>query len=102
MIFDLPTERFLKNHDHKTKTVSNQGGQYHLHYFKDVINGKNITTWGMTAFLSIVVSALLHSKPPEFDLILGKKFDIENINKYLEQHLFSKLAVSDASLKKNN
>lgn len=96
----MPTERFLSNERHKTKTVTNSGGSYHIHYFKDNVDGKTVTTWGMTAFLAIVVSSLLHARQPDFELILGKNLDINNVNKYLEQYLFSKLSVSQADRKR--
>jgi hypothetical protein len=99
MLFDLPTQRFLSNQGHKGKTVSNESGKYHIHYFKDEINGKTVHTWGLTAFLAIVVSSLLHSRQPDFETLYGKNIDIENVNKGLEAFLLEKLAVSDSHFK---
>lgn len=102
MVFDLPTERFLSNEAHKTKTITNAGGSYLIHYFKDNIdNDKTVTTWGMTAFLAIVVSSLLHAREPDFDVTLEKKVDIQRINEYLEKFLFSKLLVAQAADREN-
>lgn len=102
MVFDLPTERFLSAEGHKTKTITNAGGSYLIHYFKDKIDEKTVTTWGMTAFLAIVVSSLLHAREPDFDVMLGKKVDIQRINSYLEKFLFSKMLVAEAANRQEN
>lgn len=99
LIFDLPTERFLTNANHKTKLFSNASGQYLAHYFKDKIGDRIITTWGFTAFLAIVISSVLHSRTPTFDVFPGHKLTNHNLNQFLEKFFFNKLAVSNTHYK---
>ena len=101
MIFELPTERFLSKLNHRMSSIRNENGEYFIHYFKDVVNGKSITTWGFTAFLSASISSFLHSKSPEFDLDSNFKENpsIKNLNEWFEEFSSNKLAVSEAAFK---
>jgi coenzyme A diphosphatase NUDT7 len=101
MIFDLPTERFLSNHGHEMQTFKNSSGEYHIHYFKDNVQGREIVTWGFTAFLSICVSMILNERAAEFDLVPNRTFKSHDMNSYLEEFLFNKLAVSTEYFKKH-
>ena len=102
MIFDLPTERFLSDANHKISSIKNEKGEYFMHYFKDTLTGKKVTTWGFTAFLSAIVSSVIHGHAPDFELDPNLKWSPKerNLNEFLEQFSFNKLAVSEAAFKK--
>jgi 8-oxo-dGTP pyrophosphatase MutT (NUDIX family) len=102
LFFDLPTERFLTKTNHEMKCFKNESGEYYIHYFNDIVQKREVCTWGLTAFLSIVVSAILNGRAAEFDLIPHSKGIVgSDVNKYLEDYLFSKLAVSREYFKKH-
>jgi coenzyme A diphosphatase NUDT7 len=90
MIFELPTERFLNREGHHHKIIKNGNSEYYIHYFDDIIDEKKITTWGATAFLSIIVSSILHSRTPEFSVDPQIELTNNNIDKYLEDYLLIK------------
>jgi 8-oxo-dGTP pyrophosphatase MutT (NUDIX family) len=94
MLFDLPTERFLSTQNHEMKGFKNDSGEYYVHYFNDTVQNREVVTWGLTAFLSIVVSVILNGRAAQFELIPNKSIEHTDINKYLEEYLFAKLAVS--------
>ncbi len=102
MLFELPTQRFLSKKNHKIELIKNERGMYYIHYFKDHLNNDiEITTWGFTAFLSSIISMIVHNRNPEFDLApSNKKIDLDNLNEFLQEYLFTKLAVSEAYYKK--
>ena len=54
-VFKLPTSRFIsnQNHEHKPFKLRNKD-EYYVHYFKDQIDGAEITTWGLTALICIL------------------------------------------------
>jgi 8-oxo-dGTP pyrophosphatase MutT (NUDIX family) len=99
IIFDLPTERFLSDVKHKVKIQSNESGEYYIHYFKDTVDGRSINTWGFTAFLSIVVSSLLHGRKPAFKLTPYDHHIDDNLNDFLQMFVLRKLAVSETHYK---
>lgn len=90
MIFELPTERFLSKNGHHYKLIKNGKSEYYIHFFDDIINGKKITTWGATAFLSIIISSILHSRVPEFSVDPQIELSNQNINNYLQDYLLVK------------
>ena len=90
-IFEVPTDRFLAGHGHSTKTFPTSEGDYLVHYFKDTIEGKTFTTWGYTALMCIIVSALLHSRKPDFMVDPVFDFEIDKINDVLEKCLHKKI-----------
>ena len=102
MIFEMPTERFLNKANHKMSSIKNENGEYFMHYFKDNINGKSVTTWGFTAFLCAAISSCIHGKSPDFELDLNfkDKPNEQNLNEYFEKFLSNKLSVSQAAFKK--
>lgn len=50
-MFELPTERFLSNRNHEMSCIKNKNGEYFVHYFKDNVCNREITTWGFTVGL---------------------------------------------------
>ena len=91
-IIEVPTKRFLSDYKHIIKFVSNQNGDFLLHYFNDKIYGdRSIKTNGFTAFICIIVSSILHSKLPKFRLLPDVIFDEKNLNEYLESCLLKNL-----------
>jgi hypothetical protein len=95
LVFELPTERFLRDDYHIMKHVSNNNGDYLIHYFQDKINEKLIIqTWGFTAFVAIIVSSILHGKMPNFEIAPSSILDLNNLNSFLENFLIKKLSIS--------
>lgn len=92
-IFQVPTERFLSERGHSTKTYMTENGDYLVHYFEDTVveSGRTFTTWGYTAFMCIVVSALLHARKPDFTVAPGFQFELDQINDMLEKFLYKKI-----------
>jgi peroxisomal coenzyme A diphosphatase NUDT7 len=86
-VFKLPTERFILNEGYSCKQFKAENTEYYLHYFKDTVNDKAIQTWGLTAFVSILVSSLLHSRMPEFQLDPDIKLTDESILGFLDLFL---------------
>lgn len=82
-VFDMPTDRFLRKDGHNMKIFENNNSKYYIHYFQDLIKNRQITTWGFTAFLSIAISSVLHSKQPDFDFISIDSLDSQNLNEFL-------------------
>lgn len=99
LVFDLPTERFLSSSGYEMKHVKNKGGSYYIHYFKDQIKDREVVTWGFTAYLCTVISMILNSRSPEFQLAPNIKFTENDVNSFLEKWLLNKLAVSNAHRK---
>lgn len=90
-VFQVPTDRFLTEAGHSTKAYATESGDYLVHYFEDTVQGRTFTTWGYTAFMCIVVSALLHASQPAFTVAPGFHFEPENINATLEKFLHKKI-----------
>lgn len=90
-VFQVPTDRFLAEAGHSTKSFATESGDYLVHYFEDTVQGRTFTTWGYTAFMCIVVSALLHARKPAFTVAPGLHFELDHINATLEQFLHKKL-----------
>lgn len=91
-IFDLPTERFLFKQGHKSKEIRNKTDEFLVHYFEDKVNEKLITTWGATALMSIVISSILHSRIPAFEVDTQMPLTNENLADFLENYLLRKSA----------
>ena len=85
LVFKIPTNRFIlsENHKHKSFKIGNND-EYYVHYFKDMINGVEIQTWGVTALICILVSSILHSRAPNFQVDPHFEFDKDKINEYLK------------------
>ena len=86
LVFRLPTDRFIfkENHKHESYKIEKTGDEYYVHYFKDILNDKEITTWGVTAIICILASSILHSRAPEFKVDPIYDFDKTKINDYLK------------------
>ena len=92
---EIPTRRFLTDQNHKIKHISNQNGDFLLHSFKDRFSGSDsvIRTSGVTAFLCILVSSMIHSKCPKF-YVWSKQ---TSVNYCLETYLLKKLEYQNAN-----
>jgi 8-oxo-dGTP pyrophosphatase MutT (NUDIX family) len=106
LIFDVPTESFLLSEMHTHSSIkSNKHTEYFIHTFKhelaDQMNPKTLSITGVTAFISIVVSSILHSKSPEFILDPQLNFKHENSNEFLENYLLDKSKYLISYLAKN-
>lgn len=84
-LVEVETERFLKNESYEPNPISISGSDFHFHYFEKIKIGKHeeISIWGMTAMIAIMVSSFLHSKPPEFSLDPQLNFNPSDLNKFL-------------------
>jgi len=98
MVFELPTDRFIKSEGHETKSVKLKGGtdEYFVHKFRDnvVMGGQEATvveTWGVTAMICIAVSTMLHSRAPSFSVDPKFEFRNDNVNEYLEFNLLANM-----------
>ena len=106
-IFELQTERFLDKRGHKSELFKSEAGEYLVHYFSDkviTLDEKQASctriakTWGFTGFMCTLVSTVLHSRLPEFDLMPNSgKLDINNLNQFLEDFLVNKFNVTSSS-----
>lgn len=91
-MFNLPTKSFLDKNGHRAKIVGIDH-KFYLHYFDrniiDYVSGqtKSVSIWGVTAFMSICISALINSKLPNFDVDPVEKFTFTNLNQFLEHYL---------------
>ena len=92
---EIPTRRFLSDHNHQIKHISNQNGDFLLHSFHDNFNAGNsvIRTSGVTASLCILVSSMIHSKCPKFYLWPKQT----SLNYCLETYLLKKLEYQNAN-----
>lgn len=72
-------ERFLSEQGHSTKTYETERGDYLVHYFEDTVleSGRTFTT---SAFMCIVVSALLHARKSDFTVAPGFQFEHDQIS----------------------
>lgn len=93
LVFRLPTSRFISKIDHKRESykIPNTNDEYYVHYFKDKVDGVEITTWGVTALICILTSSILHSRAPQFQLDPQYEFDKERINEYLKYSLIKNI-----------
>jgi coenzyme A diphosphatase NUDT7 len=66
VIFDLPTERFLSAKDHKFRSIRGGKVDYYMHSFANDIDGRNMDVTGVTAFICVYISSILHKRSPEF------------------------------------
>ena len=86
-VFKLPTERFLSKENHSYKCFKSGKTQYYVHYFEDLVDGKQFTTWGFTAVVSILVSSMIHSRLPEYSFDPEIQLTDENKRDYLDMFL---------------
>ena len=84
-MFELSTRRFLEARGHKSKKL----GDFYVHYFDDQISSssKLINTWGVTAFVCVCLSSILHNRVPEFPIDPSVKLNDNNLNEFLEHYL---------------
>ena len=92
LVFELPTERFLIDEGHTSQNYESNGNSYLVHHFKDMIDEREMETWGYTAFMCAIISTLIHSHGPVFKLVPNMNFEPENMNEMLEAFLLKKLS----------
>ncbi|RNA05662.1 peroxisomal coenzyme A diphosphatase NUDT7 isoform X2 [Brachionus plicatilis] len=86
-VFELPTDRFIKNERYKSESFKRNKDVFTVHYFEDVVNGKQVTTWGATALMCTFISSVLHSRIPQFELDQQDPLTNENIYDFLDNYL---------------
>ena len=86
-VFELPTDRFIKNERYKSEIFKRGKDLFTVHYFDDSVDGKKITTWGATALMCIITSSVLHSRVPQFEVDKQDSLTNENIYDYLDNYL---------------
>ncbi|CAF0758035.1 unnamed protein product [Brachionus calyciflorus] len=86
-VFELPTDRFIRNERYSSESYKKNLDEFTVHYFKDLIGDKEVTTWGATAFMCIMISSILHSRIPEFDVDKQNTLTNENIYDFLDYYL---------------
>ena len=94
-VFKLPTERFILNEDYTCKKFKAESTEYYLHFFNDIVNDQKVQTWGLTAFVSIIVSSMLHSRMPDFQLDPDIKLTDESILGFLDLYLEKTIKSAD-------
>ena len=82
-MFEMQTKRFLDAKNHTSKSL----GRFYVHYFDDKLNHRQISTWGVTAFLCICISSAVNKKQPNFDIDPSAKLNENNLNEFLEHYL---------------
>ena len=66
-VFTLPLSRFLSDIGHYTSQYTIRGVTGTIHFFHDEVNnGREYTTWGLTASVCVELAVALLGKKPEF------------------------------------
>ena len=89
-IYELPTDRFLKCLNHEISHVELKNDEYYLHYFNDIIDQEEITVWGITALISIIVSTVLHKQSPSFSIDPLINIDPNNVHQFFDDFVLHK------------
>lgn len=67
-IFFLPLERFLSNINHRqTNFTLSTGDLFYVHFFVDLVNDQEFTTWGLTAYICILVAIVAFNAKSDFE-----------------------------------
>lgn len=64
--FALPLKRFLSNENHTSNLYSSRDVTWVIHFFKDMFEGKEITTWGLTAAMCVEIAVCVYRSNPSF------------------------------------
>lgn len=95
--FEIETDRFLITDNYKRKSVHSHGREHYFHYFNFEIDesGENkkkreVSIWGMTSYLAIMVASMLHSRLPAFVYDPERKLDGKNYNEFNEWYMLDK------------
>lgn len=86
-VFELPTDRFIINERYKSEGFKRGKDLFTVHYFEDLIAGKQVTTWGATALMCIIISSVLHSRIPQFEVDKQDPLTNDNIYDFLDNYL---------------
>lgn len=99
MAFEVETERFLRADEpaYTRRSVHSHGREHYFHYFKLDVHTlppqrvrRDVSVWGMTSYLAILVASMLHSRLPAFELDPEKKLDGRNYNEFNEWYILDK------------
>ena len=91
MVYELATERFLSPVNHEINHVELTNVEYYLHYFNDTVNKEEITIWSITALISIIVSTILHSRAPTFEIDPDVKLNANDVNKFFDEFVLKSI-----------
>jgi 8-oxo-dGTP pyrophosphatase MutT (NUDIX family) len=102
VIFDLPTERFLSVKNHKFTSIRGGKVEHYMHSFANDVEGRNMDVTGVTAFMCVYISSVIHKRLPEFKFDPEIPLDFEQ-DKFLQEYLLVKSSglLSFLSNKKN-
>ncbi|XP_072013460.1 uncharacterized protein [Amphiura filiformis] len=87
--FSVPLADFLSDENHTSQPGTWQDRPYRLHFFHHPCTtkaGKKIVTWGLTAFMAMVVASMIYKRPPNFET--DNWFNWENPTKAAEESYF--------------
>jgi 8-oxo-dGTP pyrophosphatase MutT (NUDIX family) len=86
-VFEMETINFLNKQNHTYKSVKSANKEFFVHYFEDSVNERKVSIWGMTSILSVALSSMLHSRPPDFSVDPDFQLNGLNLNHFLEFYL---------------
>ena len=84
LIFKVPTSHFMTNKYHRAVLSEYKGRKFYVHYFDWVHNGEKVVIPGTTAMLTALLSAVVHSKIPDYDIDPSFKWNNENLVDFLD------------------
>ncbi|XP_038067323.1 peroxisomal coenzyme A diphosphatase NUDT7-like [Patiria miniata] len=82
-VFTVPFATFLQSsEDHKQRVWTDSGQEFLLDFFTHYQDGKQITTFGLTAIICITAASICFGRSPDFESLI--KFDSSNPRKIHE------------------
>ena len=86
-VFTLPLSRFLSDTGHYTSQYTIRGVTGTVHFFHDEVNnGRQYTTWGLTANVCVELAVALLGKKPEFKSELSPENPFVEQKRYLKEY----------------
>lgn len=76
--FYLPLQRFLSSRGHSSSSYTLRGITSPVHFFQDTIEGKNYTTWGLTAAMCVETAITVYKTEPEFEWTYQSENTVDN------------------------
>lgn len=89
-LYEIPTRRFLSKEGHELNHVELNNEEYYMHYFSTDLNGVEVDVWGITSLISILVSSILHQRPPDFLVDPLIEMDPQNMNKFFDEFVLKR------------
>ena len=83
--FSAPLVDFASSEKHTANNMNFQGRSFIMHFFahqQPFKPHKEILTWGLTAYMAIIVACIVYNRPPDFEVDSG--FDWQNPTKAAE------------------